>query len=92
LKEAFGAGEPNQNIDIARRAGFSPRVGAEDRDPLGTVPAEYRDDGLPNLLRQRVSHHLSDLIQRVLSVLLPTRHQSFGVEFTALNGARTPLP
>jgi len=44
LKEAFFAGEPDQDIEIARRVGGSPRIGAEDRDPLGIVSGEYRDD------------------------------------------------
>jgi len=46
LKEAFGSGEPDQNVDVTRWAGGSSRVGAEDSDPLGIVPGEYRDDGL----------------------------------------------
>lgn len=40
-KEAFFAGESDQDIDIARRIGGSPRIGAEDRDPLGIVSGEY---------------------------------------------------
>jgi len=50
LEEAFGAGKPDQDVDIARRIGFPPCIRAEDRDPVGTVPGEYCDDGLTTFL------------------------------------------
>jgi hypothetical protein len=36
-KKAFFAGEPDQDIDIARRADISPSIRAKDRDPFGIV-------------------------------------------------------
>lgn len=46
-ERGFLAGEPGRDIDIARRVGGTPRIGAEDRDSFGIVLGEYPDDGLP---------------------------------------------
>jgi len=47
LKEAFGSGKPDQDVDVTCRAGGSSRIGAEDSDPLGIISSEYRNDRLP---------------------------------------------
>lgn len=51
LEETFFAGEPDQYVDITCCAGISPGIGAEDRNPVGTVPGEYTNDCLTGLLR-----------------------------------------
>ena len=47
LNKAFWPGKPDQDVDITLVFRFSPGIGTEDSDPLGTVLAQDRNNRLP---------------------------------------------
>ena len=77
-KEAFFTGKPDQDIDVARRAGGSPCIGAEDRDPRGIMSGEYRNDRFPCGSGYCASHHSTPTVALLVGMALTSYHSFAG--------------
>jgi len=66
LDQAFWAGKPDQDVNIAARSVFSTGIGTKDSDPLSAMPGKNCNNRLPDLL----------LLVCVLSSSLLSRNRS----------------